>query len=196
MAGTMMSPAELDAALASGTDHPLHQLLLEPQPRNAQERREQMDALERLMIRRPQATAEALSDEPLDADGLHRALRAGDVRALAHMDRRLQALLNPDDLAQLRKDGELTDPKARQALKLYCESFMSLEAAQKGVSCSTAKEAFQAVMQDDAEALASLLDAGASPELKNAGGHTLLDLAHERGKFACKELLQSRGATR
>mmetsp|Transcript_84556 Transcript_84556/g.196619 ORF Transcript_84556/g.196619 Transcript_84556/m.196619 type:complete len:202 (+) Transcript_84556:50-655(+) len=186
--------AQADAALASGVEHPLHQLLLAPQPRTAEQRREQAQALEKFLLERPPG-AEPVPQEPLDADALHHAAQAGDLKALAKMDKRLQALLHADDQLQLLQEGDLADPKAKEALRLYRDSFMGLEALQRGATCGVEKEAFQAVMRDDAVALEGLLNGGVSPELKNAGGHTLLQLAKERGKANCEKLLAGRAST-
>merc|ERR1719436_1642082 len=105
------------------------------------------------------------------------------------MDKRLRNLLDRDDQMQLVSDGDLQDPHAKAALRLYRESFMSLETVSRGNSRNIEKEAFQAVMRDDAEALQALLGRGVAPGLTNPGGHTLLQLARERGKAACEEAL-------
>jgi hypothetical protein len=56
------------------------------------------------------------------------------------------------------------------------------------------KEAFRAVIRDDCAALGTLLDSGVDQNAKNGGGHTLLELAYERKKFACEGFLKQRGA--
>ena len=56
------------------------------------------------------------------------------------------------------------------------------------------KEAFRAVIRDDCATLGTLLDSGVDQNAKNGGGHTLLELAYERKKFACEAFLKKRGA--
>ena len=56
------------------------------------------------------------------------------------------------------------------------------------------KESFQAVMRDDAVVLQDLLDQGLDPDVRNSGGHSLLQLAQERGKVECAQLLLNAGA--
>jgi len=169
-------------------------MLLEPQPATPEQRQAQMLALEKLLLERPAVGDRPPEEEPLDAEALHRAAELGDLKALSQMDKRLKALLDSDEGLQRILKDDLADPLAKEALRLYRDSFMSLEGLQKGTTQIPEKEAFQAVMHDDAAALRSLLERGLSPEQKNAGGHTLLQLARERGKRSCEEVLLGMGA--
>mmetsp|Transcript_69933 Transcript_69933/g.138495 ORF Transcript_69933/g.138495 Transcript_69933/m.138495 type:complete len:204 (-) Transcript_69933:76-687(-) len=189
--------AQADAALASGKDHPLHQLFLEAPPRTAEERQEQMKTLERLLVKKPSDGSRELPQELLDLDALHRAAENGDLQALAQVDKRLKDLLDSDEIMQLLKDGDLSEPSAKEALRLYRESFMRLEAIDRGTgpSCNIQKEALKAVTRDDVEELRTLLDRGLNPGFRNTGGQTLLELARERGSSNCEQLLLDRGAT-
>merc|ERR1719148_192842 len=109
-------------------------------------------------------------------EALRRAAETGDLEALAQMDKRLKRLLDSDETLQnlLRDGGKgLEDPSAKAALALYRNSFMSLEGRGRNVE----KEAFQAVMRDDPDALQDLLNLGVRVDLRNGGGQTLLQLA-------------------
>merc|ERR1712216_975585 len=112
----------------------------------------------------------------------------GNLEVLAQMDKRLKRLVESDvALQSLMKEGGtgLEDPKAKAALALYRESFMALEGHGRNVE----KEAFQAVMRDDAPALKALLKLGVQLDLRNGGGQTLMQLARERMKDGCEQVL-------
>jgi len=115
-------------------------------------------------------------EEPIDIEALRRAAETGDLRGLAKLDRRLQKLLDADDQIQLLREGDLADPQAKAALRLYRDSYMSLVGSGRNVE----KEARQAVMKDDVVALKALLGKGLHPDSKTPGGHTLLELAREK----------------
>lgn len=184
--------AQADAAFASTNDHALKQHLQDPDSR-AGTRAQGVAAANLLLPRDP--IPEGPTEEQVDQAALRRAAETGDVNALAKMDRRLRRLLAEDEeLRGLLKEGAAppTDPRAMAALQLYRDSFMSLEA--QGRDCE--RDAFSAVMRDDAELLRTLLDKGLRPQgLKNGGGDTLLSLARERGKASCVEVLLQAGLT-
>merc|ERR1712216_855081 len=118
----------------------------------------------------------------------------GNLEVLAQMDKRLKRLVESDvALQSLMKEGGtgLEDPKTKAALALYRDSFMALE----GYGRNVEKEAFQAVMRDDAPALKALLARGVRHALRNGGGQTLLQLAQERSKENCEQALVEVGAT-
>uniref|UniRef100_A0A7S1FCT0 Uncharacterized protein n=1 Tax=Noctiluca scintillans TaxID=2966 RepID=A0A7S1FCT0_NOCSC len=183
--------AQADAALASATDNPLKQLLLEEKS-TRQERWEQVEkAAELLLARPPVDHATVRQEEPVDMEALQRAAELGDLEALARHDPRLRDILRSDEtLKKVLTDGGIDDPEATDALRLYLASFTFLRNGRL-----LEKEAFKAVIEDDAEALGSLLERGVRPELKNPGGQTLLELARERHKPRCEEVMLRAGAT-
>lgn len=182
--------AQADAAFASTEDNRLRQLLLK-EPASSEEWQEQMAAAEKLLLERPpqSSSASAQREPPLDVKALQEAARSGDLKTLAQKDKRLKALLDSEDMARLLKSGDVSDPLAQEALNLYRESFMYLERHGK-----TDRQAFLAVMQDNVEELQELLNGGISANARNSGGHTLLQLARERGKTACIQALLEAGA--
>mmetsp|Transcript_90618 Transcript_90618/g.230580 ORF Transcript_90618/g.230580 Transcript_90618/m.230580 type:complete len:207 (-) Transcript_90618:63-683(-) len=181
--------AQADAALASA-DHPLRGLAQKAD--TLQARRDQLTSAAKLLLERPAVAPRAIqkAPDPIDFAALTRAAELGDLKALASMDTRLRGLLDVDDHMRLLKGGDLDNPAAKEALRLYKDSFMKLETGGRNF----AKEAFQAVMKDDVEALKELLARGVSPDTKNGGGHTLLELAQERGKTRCAVALLEAGA--
>lgn len=183
--------AQADAAFASASDEfGLRKDMLK-QPETREDRWNQVDKGATFLLSRPVMEPRALNDaDEVDAEALRRAAEHGDLKALAKMDKRLQKMLNSEECSQLIEEGNLTDQEARQALKLYRQSFMALEAGGK----DREKEAFQAVARDDAEALRVRLEKGVLPTCTNAGGYTLLALARERNSEACIEVLMSFGA--
>mmetsp|Transcript_71881 Transcript_71881/g.181843 ORF Transcript_71881/g.181843 Transcript_71881/m.181843 type:complete len:207 (-) Transcript_71881:105-725(-) len=182
--------AQADAMLASA-DHPLRSLMKEADTSAA--RREQLAAAAKMMLGRPPIDPRPppKAPEPVDFEALHRAAELGDLKTLAQTDKRLRSLLDRDDHMRLLKEGDLSDPAAKEALQLYKDSFMRLETGGRNL----AKEAFQAVMKDDVETLKELLARGISPNARNSGGHTLLQLAQERGRPLCAAALLEAGAT-
>lgn len=149
------------------------------------------DAGAEFLLERPKVDPqEPPHQEVIDHEALRRAAAAGDLEALAAVDKRLAGLIASDPKLQaLVKDGDFTHPDHAAALELYRSSFMTLTAGR-----DTQREAFQAVMRDDAEALKLLLDKGVRTSLRNSGGLTLLALARERKKEACEEVLIEAGA--
>mmetsp|Transcript_45393 Transcript_45393/g.82092 ORF Transcript_45393/g.82092 Transcript_45393/m.82092 type:complete len:218 (+) Transcript_45393:73-726(+) len=183
--------AQADAALAAGRDHPMHLLLHEPDSR--EDKQAMLKVAERLLLERPQPEAmddKASLEDFVDLAALRRAAEAGDLKALAQIDRRLKDVLDADEQLRLVEGKDLRDPLAKAAMKLYRESFMSLERAGANID----QEAFQAVMRDDAVTLRKLMGQGLDPSVKNAGGHSLLQLAQERGKVECTQALLDAGA--
>jgi len=187
--------AQADAALASGGDDRLRRLLSDP-PSSKDEEREQMAlAAELLLERPPRGAAAGATEDLVDPEELRRAAEVGDLKALASMDKRLRNLLDSDDQMQLLNEGDLSDPHAREALRLYRDSFMALERqGGGGGAASIEREAFQAVARDDVATLQALLERGLSANTKNAGGQSLAQLAMERGSAECARALASSGA--
>mmetsp|Transcript_28641 Transcript_28641/g.62318 ORF Transcript_28641/g.62318 Transcript_28641/m.62318 type:complete len:213 (-) Transcript_28641:34-672(-) len=174
--------AQADAAFASA-DHPLKAFARETD-------KEKLDEAVELLLKRPTPDEFDKGEPPVDLVALRKAAELGDIKALAALDKRLRLGLDGIDHKQLLEEGDLTDPAAKEALKLYQDSYMKLETGGRHYT----KEAFQAVMKDDVEALTSLLDLGVSPNATNSGGHTLLQLAKERGKINCATTLLTAGA--
>ncbi|CAK9028273.1 Uncharacterized protein SCF082_LOCUS18277 [Durusdinium trenchii] len=157
-------------------------------------------------------------EEPMNLQTLRRAAEEGDLQAMARMDLRLQSALEEDET--LRRVGnrnwqliafdvselspgqcsrQTEDPKAQAALRLYQDS-VTLGKKNGNID----REAFQAVMRDDADepwrntamVLRQLIGEGLDLEVTNTGGHTLLQLAQERGKEHCAQVLLREGAGR
>merc|ERR1712139_87686 len=165
------------------------------EPETPQERQEQSEAAAKLMLQRPaMEPVQKAQEEFIDLEALRLAAETGNLEELAKMDKRLKLLVESDDTLQgLMKDrgSGLQDPVTKAALDLYRESFMALEGRGRNVE----KEAFQAVMRDDAVKLKELLDLGVRLDLRNGGGQTLLQLAQERGKQSCEQVLIEAGAS-
>eukprot|EP00931_Biecheleriopsis_adriatica_P079809 TRINITY_DN53158_c0_g1_i1.p1 TRINITY_DN53158_c0_g1~~TRINITY_DN53158_c0_g1_i1.p1 ORF type:complete len:212 (+),score=74.91 TRINITY_DN53158_c0_g1_i1:20-655(+) len=183
--------AQADAAFAAGPDSPIRQLLAEPDSR--EQKKEQLATAEKLLLERPKSevTDEKVEEEEaIDIFALRKAAEAGDLKALAQIDKRLKDLLDSDERMRVSTGKDLADPAAKAAMRLYRESFMALE--RKGSNID--KEAFQAIMRDDAVKLTDLLGQGLDKNARNPGGHTLLQLAQERGKVQCAQVLVDAGA--
>eukprot|EP00927_Polykrikos_kofoidii_P057744 TRINITY_DN5192_c0_g2_i1.p1 TRINITY_DN5192_c0_g2~~TRINITY_DN5192_c0_g2_i1.p1 ORF type:complete len:201 (+),score=45.74 TRINITY_DN5192_c0_g2_i1:130-732(+) len=177
--------AQADAAFASGSDNPLRQLVQNNGETRA-DRWEQAEAGASLLLTKPAIESRALQiQDELDLEALKRAAENGDLKALAQMDKRLKKLLDADERMQILKEGDLSDPAARDALRLYRESLMHLESG----GHDWAKEACQAVARDDSARLRELLNKGVSPKTQNAGGSSLLQLARERNSVECMQIL-------
>jgi len=96
-----------------------------------------------MMLERDKKLLEAqVKDAQNRLDEAEQTALKGGKKALAKMDKRLQAMLHADDHMQLLKEADLTDPTAKEALRLYRDSFMSLEAIQKGATRSVEKELY------------------------------------------------------
>lgn len=148
----------------------------------------------RLLLSRPQREPREAKQvaEEVDMEALRRAAEAGDLKALAQVDKRLKKLLDSDEiLKNAHQEGDLADPDAKNALRLYKDSFMSLERGGQ----DREKQAFQAVTRDDSLELEVLLGCGVSPEVTNKGGQTLLQVASQRGSVSCLQVLREKGAT-
>eukprot|EP00933_Yihiella_yeosuensis_P015790 TRINITY_DN13657_c0_g2_i2.p1 TRINITY_DN13657_c0_g2~~TRINITY_DN13657_c0_g2_i2.p1 ORF type:complete len:211 (+),score=62.44 TRINITY_DN13657_c0_g2_i2:82-714(+) len=188
----MRIAAQADAAFAAGSGDPLRLLLHDPTCR--EDKLDQYAVAERLLLERPppepDIQEQVAEEPPVDLAALRHAAENGDLKALAQMDRRLKGLLDSDDQLKVLEGKDLTDEDAQAALRLYRTTFMALE--RRGANID--KEAFQAVMRDDAVTLRDLLGQGLDPNVKNAGGHTLLQLAQERGKIECAQELVNHGA--
>eukprot|EP00746_Dinoflagellata_sp_MGD_P000338 gnl/MRDRNA2_/MRDRNA2_100603_c0_seq1.p1 gnl/MRDRNA2_/MRDRNA2_100603_c0~~gnl/MRDRNA2_/MRDRNA2_100603_c0_seq1.p1 ORF type:complete len:194 (+),score=72.91 gnl/MRDRNA2_/MRDRNA2_100603_c0_seq1:98-679(+) len=163
---------QLDAAFASKDENELKKLL------HAGDQDEASELGASHLLVRPKAVAEP--KDPLQVDELHRAAINGDLAKLGEHDARLKQLLESDDLS---------DPQAAAALKLYRDSFMAFAAGR-----DVEKDAFQAVMKDDVEALKALLDGGLPIDIKNPGGQTMMEVAKERTKAGVMALLAERKA--
>eukprot|EP00928_Gymnodinium_smaydae_P092424 TRINITY_DN762_c0_g3_i1.p1 TRINITY_DN762_c0_g3~~TRINITY_DN762_c0_g3_i1.p1 ORF type:complete len:210 (+),score=66.73 TRINITY_DN762_c0_g3_i1:84-713(+) len=187
--------AQADKELAMGPENPLRQAMLNESPSRA-ERHRQIEEAVKLLLERPPAPAsedsDAQHDPGIDLAALRRAAEAGDLKALASMDRRLQKLLDADARLQLLEDSDFQEPSVKGALRLYCDSLISLD----GECQQREREAFAAVSRDDAEALKDLLSKGVNKNARNKGGHTLLQLARERRRVACEQALIEAGVKR
>mmetsp|Transcript_63990 Transcript_63990/g.180522 ORF Transcript_63990/g.180522 Transcript_63990/m.180522 type:complete len:253 (+) Transcript_63990:53-811(+) len=110
------------------------------------------------------------------------AAAAREVDQLQRFDPRLQDALKEDE-------GVLEDAAfgqdAQDAFKVYCSALAAFDPGPR-----LRKFAFQAVISDDDQTLKQMLDSGeVAWDTTNAGGQTLLDVAHERQKDKCREVL-------
>mmetsp|Transcript_60778 Transcript_60778/g.125810 ORF Transcript_60778/g.125810 Transcript_60778/m.125810 type:complete len:207 (+) Transcript_60778:62-682(+) len=184
--------AQADAALAEGPDNPLRVLLSQPEG-TREDAKSRLEAAERLLLERPKPKAledkAPLEEEETNLQKLRRAAKDGNLEGMAKMDRHLRALLEDDDMLRSLEGKDFEDPTAQAALRLYQDSMCY---GRPGGDVD--KLAFQAVMRDDAAALRNLIRHGLDLETTNAGGQTLLQLAQERGKEVCAQVLLREGA--
>lgn len=126
----------------------------------------------------------------------YRPSHKGPVRDLAHLQavvkRDMTQLQSCDPvIKQLAQEDmgvlEEKDPLVQGALQVYCSTVSAFDPGP-----NLRKLAFQAVLRNDVQTLKNMLDCGQVQwDTRNAGGQTLLEVAHERQKDACKELLAS-----
>mmetsp|Transcript_22603 Transcript_22603/g.41636 ORF Transcript_22603/g.41636 Transcript_22603/m.41636 type:complete len:232 (+) Transcript_22603:41-736(+) len=198
--------AKADAALAAPGENPLKTMLLEEDPEDRTEKQAKYEAAVSLMLARPPQEREKSEqivqqeEEEIDLAALHAAAEAGDLEALSTMDRRLRRLLDHDEQLQaVVRDGRLSShPEASEALRLYRATFMYLQGMRQDAACPESgnmdKDAFQAVMRDDAVALEALVRRGVRLDIRNKGGQSMLQLAQERKKEECLKVLMDAGA--
>ncbi|CAJ1392754.1 unnamed protein product [Effrenium voratum] len=181
---------QADLALTE-PENPLRRLMEAPSG-SREEDKQRLEEAEQLLLQRPPAPAiedKPMHEEPMNLAKLHQAAMDGDLQAMARMDLRLQGALEEDETLRSLAGKDFKDPKAQAALQLYQDSL-----ALGKVGGDIDKQGFQAVMRDDAETLRQLLGRGLDVEAQNGGGHTLLQLARERGKELCAEVLIREGA--
>ena len=186
--------AQADAALAAGAENPLR-VLLEAAPGSREEEKQIFADAEALLLERPSCAttvqvSEPKTEAPMNLHQLRKAAENNDLQSMASMDLRLQYALEEDEAFQHLRSSDLDDPKAKAALKLYQDS-VTLGRRNGNID----KEAFLAVMKDDPETLTELIGEGLDFEgTRNSGGHSLLQLALERGKEQCAQVLLREGA--
>jgi len=180
--------AQADAALSSGEDNALKRYVASGGTEG------QLSEVEKALLEKPPAQ-QALCEDRAAAEENERRLRGAvesrDLKTLAEMDPRLRYLLETDDGMRAVKDHDLKDPANADALRLYRDAVS--ESRRPGKICMD-REAFQAVVNDDVQALEDLIAAGLSLGATNGGGYTLLQLARERRKEGVEKLLVDAGA--
>lgn len=185
---------QADDALAL-PEHPLRRLL-EAAPGTREEEKQLLLEAEQLLLARPKVDVVAVQsrvpahEEPMNLQALRKAAEDGDLQSMARMDLRLQGALEEDEAFRNVGGTDFQNPKAKAALRLYQDS-VTMGRRHGNID----REAFQAVMHDDPESLRQLIGLGLDIEgTRNAGGHSLLQLAQERGKDQCAQVLLREGA--
>lgn len=108
-------------------------------------------------------------------------MRSRNQHALEERDPHLQVTLKADaGLLEEASSG------GQAAFELYCATLTVFDTGPK-----LERLAFRAVIEEDEATLSALLESGrVAWDARNAGGQTLLEVAHERSRFRSIALLQ------